>query len=857
MSNKVYTYNKITELKKAAYFTEIAPIPQLTMSRELAASMAFDMKIFRGNILGFSSFQQRLFPGWNTSGQKFAFITILNQFMREKIGAEKDKAERDWLYGCKKNLYAAISNMIRLEEAKVCPEDLADTDRDLQLFVQMWKLLEKKNDSIKEFRIQRERLKEEKYFDEEVNKIFKFHGRKKIVWNGFQFLTPMQRFLFECFRNAGYETDALIQDEERYPYANEIWNHLYDGKNGFPERSRWIRQTQTLPENPLGEIFETGGRSQAANIRMIRYNNTMEFIEDIPRIKNAGYYLYCPDDHSANSMLKDYFPERYEDRNLLSYPIGQFVYALHQMWDEKLQCIVLDQNGLRKCFASGWLSVHGKSSSRYTEELERLLPYFDGCYTIKEWSDRLKNLIDSCENAVNVFAVDQVSDLREKRRSERFGNPLKFFGAYSIREDRLNEVTAIIKQLLEMAKKLFGANEPLSIQEHMSKLDALLCMNDGMPKELNQEERSKVKKIFETLENEKIRDFLCYPGDLAPALLSFMRDKMEADDQNNRGLKTLVFNIFQIEAAPLAAKGKVHLCLADISRLPGTPAAYSWPLDEETLRYVIGKKQNTYLPNWIENNELTALSNRYYVYTALKNENVEISWIQKQGEKLYSPSPYITLLARLTGSRICSSEVRTLDMQHVSEVMPRRIMEKDYDIREQSAIHSYEMELEYSFCPMRFVYSYVLGDTAAYRNEFQQNRAIVRFIQSLKALLGEEYTLEQIAERVFELFPGIRKAEKRQMIDDASRWSLPDHDQPYTTYGEFSYTNHRRDLMFLDTRCYESAKRQAAMLGSPKGRRGIFHDRNGMEGARNCQFCPHSGYCMKSLFGVDYKGDQE
>ena len=101
-------------------------------------------------------------------------------------------------------------------------------------------------------------------------------------------------------------------------------------------------------------------------------------------------------------MLKDYFPERYEERNLLAYPIGQFIYALHQMWDENLQCIVLNQNGLRKCFASGWLSVNGKSSIKYTEDLERLLPYFDGCYTVDQWNERLDSFIDSYENAIDV-----------------------------------------------------------------------------------------------------------------------------------------------------------------------------------------------------------------------------------------------------------------------------------------------------------------------------------------------------------------------------------------------------------------------------------------------------------------------
>ena len=122
----------------------------------------------------------------------------------------------------------------------------------------------------------------------------------------------------------------MIQDEEQYPYANQIWEYLYDHKNGFPEKKMWIRQDADIKINPLGEIFETGEKTSASNISIIKYNNTVEFIEDIPRIKEAGYYIYCADDRAANNMLKDYYPEQYETRNLLSYPIGQFVYALHR-----------------------------------------------------------------------------------------------------------------------------------------------------------------------------------------------------------------------------------------------------------------------------------------------------------------------------------------------------------------------------------------------------------------------------------------------------------------------------------------------------------------------------------------------
>ncbi len=851
MRNRVYTYSCITELQQAPYFAEIAALPQITMSREMATNMARSMRIFKGNILGFSNFAMRLFPGWNTSGQKFAYAAALNQLLREKIAHAKDKAEREWLFGCKKNLYAAINNIIRLEESEIRPEDLQETDRDMLLFIEMWQHLEKADGSIAAFRKRREDFRNSARFDREISSIFHFHGSKKIVWHGFQFLTPMQQYVYDAFCRAGYEIYALIQDDVRYPCANEIWGHLYNSGNGYPDKENWIRQNYQPEQNPLGDIFETGERTSAPNVKIVRYRNTVEFVSDIPRMKEEGFYLYCSDDRFANTMLKDYFPERYEVRNLLSYPIGQFIYTLHKMWDENRQCIVLDQNGLRKCFASGWLSAHGKSSMNYTEDLERLLPYFEGCYTVDEWNQRLQTFTDAYDEAIDIFAQKGTGNPLEDRKQEALGNPFSYLGVFSVKEKRISDVIDVIGQLIKMAQALFGANEPISIQQHMSKLDAMLYMNDGMPQELYLEERKKVQQIFKALESDRIKDFLCYPGDLAAALLSLMGGQMEDEAENNKGLKTLVFNIFQVESAAIAANGKVHICMADITRMPGTASDYGWPLDEDVLQNICNDKKESYAHNWIENSRLTALSNRYYMYAALKNKQVEISWIQQQGEKLYAPSPYITLLDKFSDAAIQSAEVRKLDLQSVLQIAPHKHVEETFDIRQEAQLHNYDGELEYSLCPMRFVYSYVLGDGEAYRNEYQQNRAIVRFIQVLKELLGNKYSVEQVAEQVFELFPYIRKAERRQMIDDACKWSLPGNEGEFTTFENNNYTNRRFNLTFLDSDIYKSAKKQAAMLMSQEGRKGISYERGSKE-QRNCELCPHCNYCRESRFGIDY-----
>ncbi|SEG29365.1 hypothetical protein SAMN04487934_11415 [Eubacterium ruminantium] len=856
MSNKVYSYANISELKSAPFYSEILTLPQIAMSKEIS-SIRFKIPALKKKIVSFNVFEKYLFFGWNDASQRFKYVTMLNHFIRERIYRTTDKYEREWLFGCKKNINVAINNIIKLEEAQVKPADIVDDDRDIRIFKEMWNTLIESDNTISDFRKKLTTYRDPENFTKAVEAAMEnlkvdMRG-KKIILNGFQFFTPIQRFVYECFVKAGFEIIALIQDDERYPYANEIWNHLYTEKNGFPSRKEWIRQ-KVSKTNPLGEIFETGATTRADNLKLIKYRNTIEFIEDIKRIKDDGYYIYSADDHAANKMLRDYFPENYEVRNLLAYPIGQFIYTLHKMWDENLECITLTQDGLRKCFASGWLSYKGRSSTKYTEPLERILPYFDNCYSINDWQERLNILCDAYDDAVDQFKVDSGNKETVKAK-ELLGNPFKNFAVFSVEEEKMEAVIGVMKQLIKMANTLFGKNEPVSIQKHMSKLDAMLQMNDGMPSELFVKERETVKKIFDALASEHVRDFLCYPGDLAAAMLYYMNDKLDDEEVKKDRPGILVFNIFQVESAPIASKGKVHICMADIQKLPGAYGRYSWPLDEKLLEDVYKNTHNSYVREWLDNNKLTALSNRYYTYIALQNDDVEISWIQKQGDKLLSPSPYVTLLDKLTNSKIQECEIRNINLQHVSDIRAIKKLDKTFDITRSENKYQYEAELEYSLCPMRFVYSYILNDSPVYRNEYQQNMAIVRYIQALNTLLEGKYDIEYIAEQVFELIPGIRKAEKRQIIDDAKRWDLPYNEGGYTDFRDKAYTDYRINLKFLDKDVFKAAKSQADMLMSQYGRKNIEYTNIGPDNEKICVFCPHATYCRRSLFGVDYKGD--
>ena len=411
----------------------------------------------------------------------------------------------------------------------------------------------------------------------------------------------------------------------------------------------------------------------------------------------------------------------------------------------------------------------------------------------------------------------------------------------------------MLKQLIEMAKKLFGENKPVSIREHMAKLDTLLAMREDMIQDVYLEEKKVARELLHIIEDNQPEDYHYYPGDLAAALISFIKNNMEEDEAQKGRLKSLVFNIFQIEAAPAASKGKVHICMADIGRLPGPAGRLLWPLDENLLRQIVSDSGNKYLGLWIEDNHLTHLANRNYIYSAFNNPDVEISWIRKQGDKVLSPSPYITLLERLTDLKIESSVTRDLTMDKVAGIYAHKRFDREYDIRNNADMHSYDSEMEYALCPMRFVYSNVLGNRPTYANEYLQNRAIVRMIQILYRLLGKEYDVNEVAKQVLQLFPNIRKAEKRQLLDDAKRWRIPKPEMDYTIFDGKRYTDWRLNLTFTDEKSYEQARSLVAKLMSQEGRRDISYEPKGESGSHNCEFCPHARYCRRAIFGVDYK----
>lgn len=260
----------------------------------------------------------------------------------------------------------------------------------------------------------------------------------------------------------------------------------------------------------------------------------MEFVDDVKHIREKGFSLYSSDFKSANQMLKDYFPEAYGERKILSYPIGQFIGTLNRMWDEDNQTIVIEEDELIECFSSGWLAVDGISGKQYMQDLMYILPFFNGCRTIEEWEKRLTLFKEIEQSAILPFEVDMDPDESVSRWQEAIGSPLKNFSMYAVASDKLDIILKLITQLLDMAKELFGKNELVRVQDHIHTLDLILKKHE-LSQELYSEERKLVQDIFETLSADNSFDAMCHPADIARALDLFICGRYEEGEiQTNR-----------------------------------------------------------------------------------------------------------------------------------------------------------------------------------------------------------------------------------------------------------------------------------------------------------------------------------
>jgi hypothetical protein len=878
MNRLVYTYTNLQELGSCSFWNDIKSIPQVVVTSDLRKSL--NDKRQEGNVGGlfndyhnfhaceFRLLSETVKPDWTKDETKFRELVVLSQFIRNEIDKNASDTEmKSWLIGCRRNLGMLLSSIILLEEAAVRPEDIiADGDRNIKFLISAWKYLIENDDEIVSYRNRMLELEERNKWDDIFNELFKKREITKLVFHGFYYFTPYQERIMRLLEKVGVQLIFLFAYDDRYQHANEIWRKTYSEDNGYPDKASWISQKSTIDE-PYGEIFE-GRKAQIFNkLKLIEYGSVIDFVNEIKHEKDKGYYIYSSNPKSANKILREFYPEAYGERKFLSYPIGQFISILNKMWDEDLQDIILTSENVIECFSSGWLAIDGVSGKQYMQDLAYIINFFQDCNKVSEWEERIVLLRDIHRNVISKFRSNlSQDDNKTSRWQEIMGNPFMNFSVFTVPAEKLEGILALIERLLVMAKDLFGIESTVHIREHIKKLDKILNEHE-MSNELYKEERELVEEIFTKLQDPSGFTAKCFPSDISSALNLLMSGKL--DEGEILSYKAgMVSPIFQIDAACIKQKGRIHICLCDIKNMPGGAKDYVWPLTSHLIKDCYRRTKNPYLASLIFIMENNHICNRYFMYAGLKNKDVQVSWIKKEGEKVLAPSPYVQLIMEATGVDITPAKLNKIYYNQVQEATIGRGKILPYDKERMPLKVSKEARMDYAICPMKYLLGYVVEKSPTFQKEFQQSYAITGFIAAINSLMKSQgMPADVIYQNVIKLFPGLRGVEKRQILDYSQEIKYKDIGSiGGTEIGGFSYTVERLKVRFPENYIREKAIEKHAKLMTPDGQTGMnlyvspdnVKVSSGKKGPTNpCQFCQHQDYCRNTKFTVDQEAQYD
>lgn len=874
MNRQIYTYTDIQKLGQAQFWNELKKYPQITVSADLRKCLkgtvlhdkvkglfADDASVLVGD---FRQLLEVALPNWTDDETKFREMIVLSQYLREELAVYGENPDmRHWLVGCRRNKEMLLSSIILLEEAGVAPDDIKpDGDCNIQLLIDVWKILKKKDFTIEHFHKHLAELEHRGTWNTVFNRILGKTDIDTIVFHGFYYFTPLQERIMRLLEKVGVRLIFLFCYDAGYPYANEIWTRTYSEENGYPSQNLWHMEKRQGAET-CGEIFEGRKAVLENKVEIKEYASVVEFIYGIKHAKEDGYLLYTPNPAVVNGLLKDFYPDEYGERKLLSYPIGQFISIINKLWNEDEQRIVLDSDSLMELFSSGWLSVNGNSGRNYLQDLERILPFFKDCRFMEEWKERILLLEEIEEKVVRVFSpqeksVQEISDLRWMKI---MGNPFLNFSIFSVPEENLKIILQLLQQILSIVEELYENMEEISIQDYIEKLTRILKQYE-LSGELYEEEKELVKNIFEKLTKSATISLRFYPADISTALNLYMSGKLQ-DGEIQTEKAAMVAPLYLIDSASVRAKGKVHICLCDVENLPGGKKKYVWPLTGRQIQDYYARTGNPLIRNMCYVMECSYICNRYMLYAALKNREVQLSWISNIGDKMQAPSSYIKLICDATGKKVIPAKRKKITYDMVADMKTGKGRTIPYDTEKFPRMATKEARMDYAICPMKYAFGYVVEEFPTFESEFHQNYTVNRLIEALNNVLKiKGYSMDEIYEYVIELFPALRKVEKRQ-IRDYLQFENDFQDTEYKGTSRLDnvlYTEERLKVRFPNKNVRDQALEGYAKLMTPDGRRGMNLYQTAADLETDlykkvdldvCLFCQHQNYCRYAVFAVD------
>lgn len=846
MARKVYTYRSIEHIDKHPCYREFVHMPHITATSQLKRAMASRYPEM-DPVIDIHALQKHIIKGWEERDIALQQLIHIGDIIK---GMDELRAEGSLYMSFTKNKRGVLNAIRLLVEADIFPEQLSPTNEEEKFFIRIWEELEENDRSYYDFRTEMSKLHEDiSRIKKKFKKVIPGFDKDSIVLHGFYFITPIQEQIFEMLESCGKTLIFLCCIDTDLPAIHQIWYETLATKFGFPDVEEWISDGSIVTENQnsvFGKAFEgIHDDDRIENIKLINYGSEMAFISDVGRLVDEGYQVFSTDLNVTENLLKEFYPDKFKRRHLLSYPVGQYIYKLHSMWNTHHQRLELKVEDIQTCFSSGWVIVNGINAKDRIIDLEKLCVYTSDCVTLEQWEERLALLQQISSNIFPLFE-NHLEEISPENRTEHrmMSNPLLNFSCFSFDEKRLDELIMLIKHLIKTARDLFENKGRIDIYKHFERLRKMIA-NEYDEDSLLAEEKVILDELCDRLSlSRKIDIDDCLPDELSEAIMLIIGEGILDEDSfqvQSSHDEEFIHPLYQVESIPLTENRKVHLCFADEVRLPGRRKPYMWPITDDMLDRIDvegSKKRKKYLAYMRHVIDGAPLSKRYLFYSLIQNEKVEISWISTQDEKEIASSPYLQLLQKLFMIPVEKKDHQDPDMFKIDDMTSReRIGTLSTSFE---TINTQEGLLDLMLCPWRYIYGYTLQDMPSFQNGFQYNFAISKLIAVLKET--SNIPLKDVGKYVFQLFPYLREVEKRQIYDFANIRPLKERD----TLDHVSYPKERLLIHYLQEKLLKDAENKwEERLKNGSSYLNDFSEKIPDQICMYCPFsesCPHNGH---------------
>ena len=830
-------------------FKDIRRLEESTISHELdngiiicaTASLASSMREYypQYNVVDIHTIISELIPEWDTDAKDLRNYLALRNIVEDYFSERE--YDRNLQLSVQRNS-ADIWNAIRLlEEADVHPYHIPDgVATPIAVFKDIWERMENENEEITNFHNSfKSYYSEPALVLKEIERcIAKVLGKEisidksRFYFLGFYFITPIQARMIDVIKNAGIDTAYLNCRDEDYRYVGEIWEKTYAGE--YNENSFTNIQPDVHMNNAFGNVLS--GIETDIKLDIVKYSSYLEFARSMKEPIESGAEIYTPNLKDCEKILKEY-PELFIKKHLLSFPVGQYIYYLHLMWnpfrpDDHLE---LRYDHVFKCFATGWLEVDSLNGREYLFELSELETYFKGCITFEDWLKRFQQLKEA-KKCTDVFEPESETN---KKWHQFLGNPFRKLSVYNVKDDTLDEIEALLKKLMADAQLLFSSTEKTKISRHFEKIIAIIESHKDR-ESIIEDEEAIAQELIDSLKKASTRDVECPLSAVRDAIILLVGGHFDETDslyQETALFGEQISPLTKIESSMLTNYGQdIYLVLADEFTLPGIPSKLPWPLNDGLLDSLMIREKDTerYVQHMRAIIDNRPLSYRYLFYSFLSNVNegnhprIHISWVKNQGNKTVNASPYILLLQPDANKMVDTytsvnlrKEIEESTIAHVKVDIPKP---------EDSAPD--DIEMDYDLCRYRYLYSYLVNYLPEYKSDFHYSFLLSKLIHAFSTVSEKSRT--EITEKLFDLFPFFRRVEHRQAADYTTRIG----EATSLVYDFAEYPAERLDIHYIETKCRDFALRN--LEEKPLTRKEKEH---------LCMYCPYTSVCLyKELY---------